>query len=135
MKLSTATAALSLGLLLAGTANADIVVIANKANPAAKIMPDQLADVYLGRANDMTPLDQPRTANVHAEFIQKVCGKKETQYEAVWAKLEFSAKGTRPRVLASSQAVKQAVAADPKAIGYIDKADVDETVKVVYTLP
>jgi ABC-type phosphate transport system substrate-binding protein len=135
MKLLTASAALSLGLLLAGTANAEIVVIAGKASPAAKATPDQLADIYLGRSNEMTPIDQPRSADIHADFLQKVCGKKESQYEAVWAKLEFSGKGTRPRAAASSQAVKQAVAADPKAVGYIDKADVDGTVKVLYTLP
>ena len=135
MKLLTASAALSLGLLLAGTANAEIVVIAAKASPVAKATPEQLADIYLGRSNEMTPIDQPRSADIHADFLQKVCGKKESQYEAVWAKLEFSGKGTRPRAAASSQAVKQAVAADPKAVGYIDKADVDGTVKVLYTLP
>ena len=135
MKLLTASAALSLGLLLAGTANAEIVVIAAKASPVAKATPEQLADIYLGRSNEMTPIDQPRSADIHADFLQKVCGKKESQYEAVWAKLEFSGKGTRPRAAASSQAVNQAVAADPKAVGYIDKADVDGTVKVLYTLP
>jgi hypothetical protein len=31
--------------------------------------------------------------------------------------------------------VKKAVAADPKAIGYIDKSAVDDTVKVILTLP
>jgi ABC-type phosphate transport system substrate-binding protein len=135
MKLLTTGATLALGLLFAGTASAEIVVIAAKSSPAAKVTPDQLADVYLGRSNELTPVDQPRTAEIHAEFLQKVCGKKESQYEALWAKLEFSGKGTRPRAAASSQAVKQAVAADPKAVGYIDKADVDGTVKVLYTPP
>lgn len=135
MKLLMASAALSLGVLLAGTANAEIVVIANKANPAAKATPDQLADVYLGRSNEMTPVDQPRGSEIHAEFVQKICDKKESQYEAVWAKLEFSGKGTRPQIAASSQAVKQAVEANPKAVGYIDKSAVDGTVKVLYTLP
>lgn len=135
MKSLMASAVLWLGVAVAGAANAEIVVIANKANPAQKATADQLADVYLGRSNELTPIDQARTAEIHADFVQKVCGKKESQYEALWAKLEFSGKGVRPHTAASSQAVKQAVAADPKAIGYIDKADVDGSVKVLYTLP
>jgi ABC-type phosphate transport system substrate-binding protein len=135
MTLSRFSAALSLSFLLAGAAHAEVVVIANKANPAAKLTADQLAEVYLGRSSELTPIDQPRDAEIRDEFVQKVCGKKPSQYEAVWAKLEFSGKGTRPHVASSSQAVKQAVAADPKAIGYIDKSAVDATVKVLFTLP
>ena len=37
--------------------------------------------------------------------------------------------------VANSAAVKAAVAANPKAIGYMDKASVDASVKVVYTAP
>jgi len=134
MKMLTASAAMLLGLLLAESANAEIVVIANKANPA-KVTTEQVADVFLGRSNELTPIDQVRSTDIRAEFVQKVCGKKESQYEAVWAKLEFSGKGIRPHSAASSQAVKQAVAADPKAIGYVDKSAVDESVKVLFTLP
>jgi hypothetical protein len=36
--------------------------------------------------------------------------------------------------LADAAAVKKAVAADPKAVGYILKADVDSTVKVILSL-
>jgi hypothetical protein len=36
--------------------------------------------------------------------------------------------------MSDAAAVKKAVAADPKAVGYIDKADVDASVKVVLTL-
>jgi ABC-type phosphate transport system substrate-binding protein len=32
-------------------------------------------------------------------------------------------------------AVKKAVAADPKAIGYIDKSEADASVKIVLALP
>ena len=38
-----------------------------------------------------------------------------------------------PKEVADSAAVKAAVAANPKAIGYIDKSAVDATVKVVYS--
>lgn len=135
MKNTIASAMLTLGLALAASAEARIVVIANKANPASSTTADQVADYYLGRSNDLTPLDQARDTPIRRDFHQKVSGKKDTQYEAIWAKLEFSGKGTRPRALASDAAVKQAVAADPKAIGYIDDDAVDGSVKVLFTLP
>ena len=40
-----------------------------------------------------------------------------------------------PKEVANSAAVKSAVAANPKAIGYMEKSAVDATVKVVYTAP
>jgi hypothetical protein len=46
----------------------------------------------------------------------------------------FTGKGQPPKVLASAAEVKKAVAADPQSVGYIDRADVDSTVKVVLTL-
>jgi hypothetical protein len=42
--------------------------------------------------------------------------------------------GYRQKIMTDAAAVKNAVAADPKSIGYIDKADVDDTVKVVLSL-
>jgi hypothetical protein len=39
-----------------------------------------------------------------------------------------------PKALSDSAAIKKAVAADPKAVGYIDKADLDASVKVVLPL-
>ena len=40
-----------------------------------------------------------------------------------------------PKEVGDSAAVKKAVAADPKAIGYIEKSAVDGSVKVLYTAP
>jgi ABC-type phosphate transport system substrate-binding protein len=43
----------------------------------------------------------------------------------------FTGKATPPKALPSSADVVKAVAADPNAIGYVEKAAVDDTVKVV----
>ena len=55
--------------------------------------------------------------------------------KAYWAKQMFSGNGSPPRELASSADVKRAVAADPTAIGYVEKGAVDSSVKSVLTLP
>ncbi len=48
----------------------------------------------------------------------------------------FTDKARPPKEYASNAGVKKAVAADPKAIRYIvDKSAVDDTVKMILTLP
>ena len=53
----------------------------------------------------------------------------------MWSKLVFTGKATPPKEYAGNAEVKKAAATDPKAIGYIDKSAVDDTVKVILTLP
>ncbi len=47
----------------------------------------------------------------------------------------FAGKATPPKEYRSNAEVKKVVAADPKAIGYIDKSAVDDSVQVILTLP
>ena len=80
----------------------------------------------------MTPIDQPEDAPIRAEFYKKVTDKEASQAKALWSKLVSPA---RPDAEGSRQQRRseEAVAADPKAIGYIEKSAVDATVKVVLT--
>ena len=125
----TLAALLALGATLA---HADIVVITNPA--AAALTADQVTDIYLGKSNAATPLDQPESAAIRADFYKKATGRDVAQVKAVWSRLVFTGKGQPPKEFADSAAVKKAVAADPKAIGYIDKAAVDGSVKVALPL-
>jgi hypothetical protein len=56
------------------------------------------------------------------------------QVKATWSRLVFTGKASPPKELPDAAAVKKAVAADPKAIGYIEKSEVDSTVKVLLSL-
>lgn len=118
--------------LIAASANADIVVVGNPA--AAALTAEQISDIYLGKSNVATPLDQPEAAPIRAEFYKKATGRDAAQVKTVWARLMFTGKGQPPKEMADAAAVKKAVAADPKAIGYIDKAAVDGSVKVLLPL-
>jgi ABC-type phosphate transport system substrate-binding protein len=51
--------------------------------------------------------------------------------KTTWAKLSFSGKGTPPKVLDGDDAVKKFLAANPNAIGYVEKSKVDASVKAV----
>lgn len=120
-------------LVLAVEAQAsDIVVVMGP--EAVALSKDQVTSVYLGRNNDLKPLDLLESSPVRDVFYKKATGRDSAQIKAVWSRLMFIGQGQPPKVLADAAAVKKAVAADPKAIGYIDKADLDASVKVVLGL-
>lgn len=122
------------GALLPATA-AEIVVIVSKQNPATRMFSEQASQFFLGKSNLFTPVDQADGSAIRNDFYKKVADKDAAQVKALWSKLVFTGKATPPKEYASSAEVKKAVAADPKAIGYIDKSAVDDSVKVILTLP
>ena len=135
MKISITTALVAGLLVAAAPSFAEVVAVVGAKSPAASMTNDQIAQFFLGKSTAMTPIDQPDGSAVRNEFYKKVADKEASQAKALWSKLVFTGKATLPKELAGSADVKKAVAADPKAIGYIEKAAVDATVKVVLTAP
>lgn len=123
---AAALAALSL------VAHADIVVIGNPA--AAPLTKEQVADLFLGKNQSLTPIDQPDSSPIYANFYKKATGRDVAQVKSTWSRLVFTGKGEAPKQLPDAAAVKKAVAADPKAVGYIDKSAVDGSVKTLLSL-
>jgi ABC-type phosphate transport system substrate-binding protein len=124
-----ATALLSVA---ASIAHAEVVVIVNPAATAPG--KEEVADIFLGKSRSFTPVDQPDGSPLYADFYKKATGRDVAQVKAMWSRIVFSGKGQAPRQLGDSVAVRKAVAADPKAIGYVDKSAVDGSVKAVLTL-
>jgi ABC-type phosphate transport system substrate-binding protein len=122
----------ALALSLAVSASAEVVVVVNPANADA-VSKDQIANVFLGKSTAFAPIDQADGSAVRGEFYKKVADKDAAQAKALWSKLVFTGKATPPKEVASSADVKKAIAANPKAIGYIEKSAVDASVKVVLT--
>ncbi|MBV8806403.1 MAG: hypothetical protein JO042_15205 [Sinobacteraceae bacterium] len=119
-----------LGLALAAQAAAgDIVVI--MAAGAAPLTKEQVANIYLGRSLELKPVDLPEGSEIYNAFYKRATGRDASQVKAVWSRLVFTGHAQPPKVLADAAAVKKAVAADPKLVGYIDADDVDRTVQVV----
>ncbi|PYD88504.1 hypothetical protein DNF23_32605 [Pseudomonas syringae pv. pisi] len=114
-------------------AMAQVVVVVNPKAAESSMTKEQVAQFFLGKSTAMTPIDQPDGAPIRADFYKKVADKDAAQAKALWSKLVFTGKATMPKEVADSAAVKAAVAANPKAIGYIEKSAVDATVKVVHT--
>jgi ABC-type phosphate transport system substrate-binding protein len=126
--------------LLAANANAEVVVIVNPKNPAASMTAAQVAALYLGNATTFpggapaSPADQSEAAGIRGDFYQKATGRSLAQIKATWARLTFTGKATPPKELKSDADVKAFVAADPKAIGYVDASALDDSVKAVLKL-
>lgn len=117
----------------AGGAYADDVVLVVGANSSiSSLSKEQSSDIFLGKNTSVTPLDQPDSSTLRNEFYSRVTGKSAAQAKSHWSKLSFTGKGTPPKEGQNSADIKRQVAQNPKLVGYIDKSDVDSSVKVVF---
>ncbi|MCG7531015.1 phosphate ABC transporter substrate-binding protein [Psychrobium sp. MM17-31] len=121
------------GLLITSVAQAEIVVVVNKGNGATLTKSD-VSRIFLGKMKKYTPVNASSGNALRAEFNKKALNKSSSQVKAYWSKLVFSGKGTPPKEFASDAEIKAFVASNPNAIGYIDSANLDGTVKAAITL-
>ncbi len=126
--------ALSLG---ASMVAAQVVAVVSATSPSAALSNDQVVDIFLGKANrfpdgrEAVPIDQAEGSRPRDEFYQKFAGKSPAQIKAHWSKIIFTGRGQPPRQASSDAEVKKFVAANPGAIGYIERSLVDGSVKVL----
>jgi heterodisulfide reductase subunit A-like polyferredoxin len=131
MKTKNFAVAAALGLAFFA-AQAQIVIIVNPVATAPT--KEQVADIFLGKNQSLTPFDQVESSPIYADFYKKATGRDVAQVKSTWSRIVFSGKGQSPKQLADSAAVKKAVAADLKAVGYIDKSALDGSVKAALSL-
>ena len=128
---------LMMGLLLSWQAQAELVVVVHPANPADSLSRREVVDLYMGRTqyfadgNLVLRLDQPPESENRKNFYRGLVNRTVAEVNAYWAKLLFTGRASPPQVVSDSDAVRRAVSRNVNAIGYLDSADVDETVKVV----
>ena len=131
---------LAIGLgLAAGLAHAQVAVIVNPKSAASGLSADQVASMFMGKTNSLPgglsqAVDLPEGNPTREHFYTKAAGKTGSQVKATWARLAFSGKATPPKEMATAADVKKFVAANPDAVGYIEKSAVDGSVKVVLSL-
>jgi ABC-type phosphate transport system substrate-binding protein len=100
---------------------------------------DQVAKIFMGKSkafpdgSTAVPIEQSEGSAARDAFHRKVTGKDAAQLKAYWSRLIFSGKGQPPKDVGDDAAVKAAVASTPGAIGYLDAALVDGSIKVVLT--
>ena len=116
---------------------AQVAVVVGSKSSATALTAEQAAGLFLGKSDQLPGvgtallLDLPEGSATREAFYTKVAGKSGSQVKAAWSRLVFSGKATPPKELASSAEVKKMVAANPNAVGYIEKSAVDGSVKVL----
>ena len=130
--------ALSLALALAPLgAIAEVVVIGHPAIAVASISQDEAAHLWLGKSRKLadgmrvTIVIQDENHAVSRAFNGKILGKDPKQFKAYWSKLVFTGKATPPLMLDNDAAVRDWVAKTPGALGYVDAASTDGSVKIL----
>ena len=116
---------------------AEYVVIVNPGNPSS-ISKDDVAHLYLAKTKSFPggelaiPMNQPEAAGIREAFEKSVLGKSASQMKAYWSQLIFTGKAVPLKQADSDAEVVELVGKNPSAIGYVDKASVSDTVKVLF---
>ena len=126
------TAAALLGA--ASLAQAEVAVIVNSAAAKTPSQSD-VANIFLGKDKSMKGVDQAGWNPVKEAFYAAVTSKNESQLKSYWSGLIFTGKGQPLSSVADDAAVVAKVGAEADAIGYVDSAAVNGSVKVLFTLP
>ena len=132
------SAALALALTLAvDTVMADAVAVVSSTSAITALSKAQVADIFLGKVNRFpngalaVPIDQAEGSPAREEFYVLYAGKSSAQVMSYWAKIIFTGRGQPPKAAASSIEVRKLLAANPQAIGYIERSAVDGSVKIL----
>ena len=118
---------------------AAVAVIVHPDNPNT-LDAKQVRKLFLGKLRafpngmEVLPIDQAVDDPSRAVFVKKILKKGEGNLNSYWARMIFSSKGKPPKVINNPAEMKKLIAANKNAIGYIDAAEVDDTVKVVVTV-
>lgn len=118
---------------------ADIAVIVNK-NNGNDVSREMVEKIYKGEltlwpgGGAVVPYDLADSSPERAAFTSQLLGKTVAAMKAVWSIKLFSGKGTPPKMLDSDEEVRNAVANNKNAIGYVKASSANGSVKVVLTL-
>ena len=127
-------------LLSPVSARADLVLVVSADSGIANLSRDEVVNIFLGRYRKLpngataVPLDIDGDSMERRMFYQTLLGKPLAEINSYWSRLVFSGRTTPPEDLPSQRAVLLRVMRDPVAIGYIDRANLNDKVKVVYEL-
>lgn len=114
-----------------------VVVVVSAESPVVELPRLHLIDIYLGRTarfpdgRRAVPINQAAGSREQLAFYDHYLGRTAAEMKAHWSKLVFTGRGRPPPDVSGSEAVRERIAADPSAVGYIDANLVDASVRVV----
>ncbi len=127
---------LTLLLLMTTNVAAETVVVVHPSNTTEITLSD-IKKLFLGKkqafrnGNGAVLATLEEGNPIRKAFNTNVLNKTESMYVGYWAKLTFTGQATPPQEVSGSNDMKTFVANNPNAIGIMDQADVDDSVRVV----
>lgn len=121
---------------LCATAADDFAVVVHNDNPVKTMKKAEIEKIFLGKKNfwenDHRIEVYLQTENdLHKKFIFSVIRKSPRQFKMYWRRALYSGTGLPPQQYQDDQMIKSEVAANPRAISYINEQNLDGTVKRV----
>lgn len=119
---------------------AEVLVVTGEKSALAALDKNQVRNIFLGRiaslpdGRNVIPVDQPESSPLRDEFYAKVTNHSAAEAKAHWAQLSFTGRGEPPREGTGSNDVKKILNSTPGTIGYIEKSELDSSVKVIFTV-
>lgn len=128
-------------MLSSATAHATLVVIVNANSNIEQLSRSEVVNIFMGRyrrlpdGSELRPLEVRGETPERRDFYHTLLDKSLAEINAYWARLVFSGRTQPPMALDNQRDVLDKVAHDSNAIGYIERANLNNQVKVVYVLP
>lgn len=114
----------------------DYILIVNKNNPVHTLKRSLVKKIFLGKKSfwdngHRIEVFLHSDSDLHNAFISEVVKKTPRQFKMYWRRELYSGTGLPPQRRDNDQAIKAEIAANPKAISYINATSIDATVKRV----
>lgn len=125
---------------LSAPTQAEVVLILSAKSGVTELSMEQAGEIFLGKRNTLPggaklqALDQSEGSATRDNFYRLLAHRDSAQMTAYWARMIFTGKGQPPIESGDAASIKRFVAANPGLIGYIERSELDKTVKEVLLL-
>ncbi|CAM3027193.1 phosphate ABC transporter substrate-binding protein [Pseudoalteromonas distincta] len=129
---------LILSSIMTTTSNAALSVVVNK-NNTTELSEGQVKNIFMGKlgqfsdGSEAVPVLFEAGKGARTVFDDTVLQRNTSQVDAVWSKLIFTGRRTPPLQAKDVGEVLKEISSNPKAIGYLETADVTDSVRVIAT--
>ena len=127
-------------LLGSASAHAELVVVMAAGSGVRELSREEVINIFLGRYRKLPsglvakPFDLPPGDALRERFYRKLVDKNPAEISAYWTRLIFSGKTSPPEMAASVPDLLKHLAVTPGTIGYLERSQLDERVRVVMSL-